>query len=199
MFLQLSGFLELLVEFYRCCLIQIFGILEEYEVGAQAQKTLKEAGLSEDLKEAGLSEGQAEEAPLLAAPEEREDNKLVQEDPELRPRQSSKFDKLPIKVEETGEGWEEVEERWARLDQPNGFTSGLLHWRAGGGDSTAHIHTHFEPATGDFTPPDPDPDPDPDLTEGGDRRGPGEEGTEGRGGEVLSLLIQHGPLRFDQI
>ncbi|XP_013881918.1 AT-rich interactive domain-containing protein 1B isoform X2 [Austrofundulus limnaeus] len=159
---QLTGFLELIVEFYRRCLIQIFGILEEYEVGAEAQKTLL----------GPVSEGQAEEVPLLAAPEEREDSKPVQEDTEPRPQQSSKFDKLPIKVEETGEGWEEVEERWARLDRPNGFISGLLHWRAGGGDSTAHIHTHFEPPTGDFTPPDPD------LMEGG----PGEEGAEERGG-----------------
>lgn len=33
------------------------------------------------------------------------------------------------------------------LSRPNGFISGLLHWRAGGGDSTAHIQT------GDTTPP----------------------------------------------
>uniref|UniRef100_A0A3Q3AUJ3 AT-rich interactive domain 1B n=1 Tax=Kryptolebias marmoratus TaxID=37003 RepID=A0A3Q3AUJ3_KRYMA len=160
---QLTGFLELIVEFYRRCLIQIFGILEEYEVGAEGQKTLL-GPLPEDLKEAGAPEpeGQAEEA-------ETEDTKPVQEDTEPRPQQSSKFDKLPIKVEETGEGWEEVEERWSSLSRHNGFISGLLHWKAGGGDSTAHIHTHFEPRTGDFTPPDPDPDPD--RTEGSDRTG----------------------------
>lgn len=180
MSLQLTGFLELIVEFYRRCLIQIFGILEEYEVGAEGLKTLL-GPLPEDLKEAGAlnPEGQAEEALLLTAPEETEDTKPVQEDTEPHPQHSSKFDKLPIKVEETGEGWEEVEERWARLDRPNGFISGLLHWKAGGGDSTAHIHTHFEPRTGDFTPPHPDPTPPPDLKESG----PGDEPPEERGGE----------------
>ncbi|XP_067900890.1 AT-rich interactive domain-containing protein 1B isoform X4 [Heterodontus francisci] len=37
---QLSGFLELLVEYFRRCLIEIFGILKEYEVGDPGQKAL---------------------------------------------------------------------------------------------------------------------------------------------------------------
>uniref|UniRef100_A0A7N9ASD5 AT-rich interactive domain 1B n=1 Tax=Mastacembelus armatus TaxID=205130 RepID=A0A7N9ASD5_9TELE len=116
---QLPGFLELIVEYYRRCLIQIFGILEEYEVG----ETPPEVELKEE----------------------------HQERQEPRPQQASKYDKLPIRVEERGGQWEEVEERWAQLSRPNGFISGLLHWKAGGGDSTAHIQTHFEPQAGDFT------------------------------------------------
>lgn len=187
--LQLPGFLELIVEYYRRCLIQIFGILEEYEVGAGSQRTLPEK--EEVLKElAGASsesnvrsaeqqriqrrsvEEMEEMPPLLtAAPninsmeevkdsipvvrEEVEVKKEHQEQAEPRPQQASKYDKLPVKVEERGEQWQEMEERWAELNRPNGFISGLLHWKAGGGDSTAHIQTHFEAHTGDFTPPNP--------------------------------------------
>uniref|UniRef100_A0A671TXV7 AT-rich interactive domain 1B n=1 Tax=Sparus aurata TaxID=8175 RepID=A0A671TXV7_SPAAU len=122
---QLPGFLELIVEFYRRCLIQIFGILEEYEVGTEGQRTLL--------------------GPLPNSPAKEEEEVEVkeehQEQAESRPQQASKYDKLPIKVEEDGEEWEEVDERWAELSRPNGFISGLLHWKAGGGDSTTHIQT----------------------------------------------------------
>ncbi|PWA14335.1 hypothetical protein CCH79_00018490 [Gambusia affinis] len=128
----LPGFLELIVEFYRRCLIQMFGILQEYEVGAEGPKTTPE---------------DPGEAP---SPLDSEDTK-----PEDSPQQSSKYDKWPVRVEEAGESWAEVERR-ADPTRPNGFISGLLHWKAGGGDSTAHIQTHFEPRTGDFKPPDPE-------------------------------------------
>lgn len=130
--MQLPGFLELIVEFYRRCLIQMFGILQEYEIGAEGPKaTPKDPG----------------EAP---SPLNKEDAK-----PEDSPQQSSKYDKWPVRVEEAGESWAEVERR-ADPTRPNGFISGLLHWKAGGGDSTAHIQTHFEPRSGDFRPPDPE-------------------------------------------
>lgn len=184
---QLPGFLELIVEFYRRCLIQIFGILEEYEVGTEGQETLlgplpeEEEVLREPPAAAPEHDGRSAEEqriqrrpvmeveempPLLTAPEEEmTDSKPVvkqevevkeehQEQAEPRPQQASKYDKLPIKVEENGEEWEEVEERWARLSRPNGFISGLLHWKAGGGDSTAHIQTHFESRIGESTPPE---------------------------------------------
>lgn len=171
------------MEFYRRCLIQIFGILEEYEVGTEGQRTLlgpppnppeeeevlKEppAATSESNEEQRIPRRSAEDmegasplltaAPTIDAKEEMKDGEPVvkeemevmeeqQEQAEPRPQQASKYDKLPIKVEEKGEEWEEVEERWAELGRPNGFTSGLLHWKAGGGDSTAHI------LTGDSTP-----------------------------------------------
>uniref|UniRef100_A0A3Q1HCB8 ARID domain-containing protein n=1 Tax=Anabas testudineus TaxID=64144 RepID=A0A3Q1HCB8_ANATE len=169
---QLPGFLELIVEYYRRCLIQIFGILEEYEVGAGTQKTRPDAPEEEDevTKEFdGRSVEEMEEtSPLTAAPnisrkEEmidgkagvKEEAEVKEEQAEPRPQQASKYDKLPVKVEERGEKWEEVEERWAELSRPNGFISGLLHWKAGGGDSTTHIQTHFEPPTGVFSPPNP--------------------------------------------
>lgn len=175
------------MEYYRRCLIQIFGILEEYEVGAGSQKTLPDPAEEEEvLKEpagatsesSGRSGGEhrirrrsAEETSLLltaasntSSREEVVDSKAVvkeemevkeehQEKAELRPQQASKYDRLPIKVEEKGEQWEAVEEQWVKLSRPNGFISGLLHWKAGGGDSTTHIQTHFEPHTGDFIPP----------------------------------------------
>lgn len=150
--LQLLGFLELIVEYYRRCLIQIFGILEEYEV--DTQRTLL-GPLPEEKKPPGISQSESqseedrrsvrEETPLL---QEEEDKKV-----ETRPKQASKYDRLPIKVEDMGEGWEEVEELWSKLSQANGFMSGLLTWRAGGGDSTSHILTHLDPPTGHFTPP----------------------------------------------
>uniref|UniRef100_UPI0037E9784D AT-rich interactive domain-containing protein 1B n=1 Tax=Semicossyphus pulcher TaxID=241346 RepID=UPI0037E9784D len=174
---QLPGFLELVVEYYRRCLIQIFGILEEYEVGTEGQRTLLEPPpgppQEEVLKETpGAScesdsqsdeeqqiQMRAEEELLTATPstdipaEVKHTNPVVKEEVEVKeehqeqevpPPQASKYDKLPIRVEETGEEWEEVEERWAELSRPNGFISGLLHWKAGGGDSTAHIQTGAE-------------------------------------------------------
>uniref|UniRef100_A0A4W6ELP9 AT-rich interactive domain 1B n=1 Tax=Lates calcarifer TaxID=8187 RepID=A0A4W6ELP9_LATCA len=160
---QLPGFLELIVEFYRRCLIQIFGILEDYEVGTEGQRTL--LGPLPDPPEVEEEEEEVlKEAPTVssdeAAVKEEVEVKEEQQQPEPRPPQASKYDKLPIRMEETGEEWEEVEERWAELSQPNGFVSGFLHWKAGGGDSTTHIQTHFEPkaeknlAAGEETPPE---------------------------------------------
>ncbi|XP_074541825.1 AT-rich interactive domain-containing protein 1B isoform X1 [Halichoeres trimaculatus] len=159
---QLPGFLEIVVEYYRRCLLQIFGILEEYEVGAEGQKTLlgeeKEvqeapSAYSESNQSETLKRSEEEEpvllltAPLLDAEKEKKENPVVKEEEvkeELRPPQASKHDRLPIKLEDTGEEWEEVEARWAELSRPNGFISGLLHWKAGGGDTTAHILTGAE-------------------------------------------------------
>lgn len=195
------------MEFYRRCLIQIFGILEEYEVGTEGQRTLlgrlpKEEELlpatsesenrSVDEQKVQRLVEEVEETPLLQTHEEEmEDNKAVireevevmedhQDQAEPLPRQASKYDKLPIKVEESGEEWEEVEERWAKLSRPNGFISGLLHWKAGGGDSTAHIQTHFEPRTGSSAPPQ-----QLERTEGD--RGTSPESQEGEGGEGTKL------------
>ncbi|XP_069371672.1 AT-rich interactive domain-containing protein 1B isoform X2 [Paralichthys olivaceus] len=182
---QLPGFLELIVEFYRRCLIQIFGILENYEVGAEGQRTLlgplpnpltEEEVLKEPPAAASQCNSQSGEeqeiqrrsteemSPLLTTTPTIIDEdtepavkqvKVKEEQAEPRPQQASKYDKLPIRVEESGEEWEEMEGRWAELSRPAGFISGLLHWKAGGGDSTAHIQTHFEPCTFNSTPPNP--------------------------------------------
>ncbi|KAG7245246.1 hypothetical protein INR49_023819, partial [Caranx melampygus] len=45
---QLPGFLELVVEYFRRCLIEIFGILKEYEVGDPGQRTLIDPNAAED-------------------------------------------------------------------------------------------------------------------------------------------------------
>lgn len=211
---QLPGFLELIVEYYRRCLIQIFGILEEYEVGTEGQRTLlgplddpqKEEEVlmetpavtsdsnSQSVEEQRISRRSAEAmevmTPTVAAAAATDAEKEVipvdkdevevkeehQDQAEPRPPQASKYDKLPIRVEK-GEEWEKVEEHWAKLNRPNGFISGLLHWKAGGGDSTAHIQT------GDTTPRNP-----PAEREGsrGDHQGRGQErgGGGGRQEEV---------------
>uniref|UniRef100_A0A3Q3J0Q0 ARID domain-containing protein n=1 Tax=Monopterus albus TaxID=43700 RepID=A0A3Q3J0Q0_MONAL len=162
---QLPGFLELIVEYYRRCLIQIFGILEEYEVGSKCQRTLlaplPAAPEEEVLKELPAATSkpnrQSPEEQRIPSVEEEEETLplLTAGQEESRLRQASKYDKLPIRVEESGNEWQEVEDCWAQLSRPNGFISGLLHWMAGGGDSTAHIQTHFEPCAGDYTPPNP--------------------------------------------
>ncbi|TNM95601.1 hypothetical protein fugu_016684 [Takifugu bimaculatus] len=60
---------------------------------------------------------------------------------EPKPKQASKYDKLPVKIVQTEELIEDATERLGYITE---FTTGLLHWQAGGGDSTSHIQTHFE-------------------------------------------------------
>ncbi|XP_029983967.1 AT-rich interactive domain-containing protein 1B isoform X2 [Sphaeramia orbicularis] len=183
---QLPGFLELIVEYYRRCLIQIFGILLEYEVGNEGQKDLYQeeeeeeelmepSSRSQEEQRTSVEEEEEEEevVPVKAEDEEEEvKNKApdVKEDEEPRPKQASKYDRLPIRVEEEGQEWVEVERRWAELSRPNGFISGLLHWQAGGGDSTNHIQTHYEPRTGDPSPLNPE-----GRRQGRDREDDGQE------------------------
>lgn len=209
-FHQLPGFLELIVEYFRRCLIEIFGILEEFEVGTKAQNfplsptaTQKEGPTPEEeavsavlpeLETSSAAETQVEQSggiveeapPVSAEPAEANTEK---EEPELRikkedkdeengeeeekqeeeeekgdkaaetkkesvdqpvvesepkPKQASKYDKLPIKIVHKEDLMEDITERLGYVTE---FTSGLLHWQAGGGDSTAHIQTHFEPRT----------------------------------------------------
>ncbi|NWY00918.1 ARI1A protein, partial [Nothoprocta ornata] len=152
---QLPGLLELLVEYFRRCLIEIFGILKEYEVGDPAQRTLLDPGrfcrASSPLHEEGdeddepqrldcevEEEGEEEEEAAFAskdkAPLESSEEKLV-----------SKFDKLPVKVVQKNDPF--VVDYSDKLGRVQEFDSGLLHWRIGGGDTTEHIQTHFESKT----------------------------------------------------
>lgn len=74
-------------------------------------------------------------------------NEVAKEDTpstEPRPKQASKYDRFPVKVEEREAIVDQVEDRSEQLGLAGEFTSGLLHWKAGGGDSTAHIQTHFD-------------------------------------------------------
>ncbi|KAJ4918482.1 hypothetical protein JOQ06_024734, partial [Pogonophryne albipinna] len=136
---QLPGFLELVVEYFRRCLIEIFGILKEYEVGDPGQRTLIDPNAAED-------HVKLEEKQPSSEDEEEEKESPVKEPVTLqnsdseKPKQASKFDKLPLKV---------VRKRnpfllnLASL-QRQSFDSGLTHWSIGGGDTTEHIQTHFE-------------------------------------------------------
>lgn len=202
---QLPGFLELIVEHFRRCLIEIFGILEEFEVKTVANKALLDLPSNEEREsmsdqdtdsivqaESSLAaethveqvRGTKEEAPHVTADpvsaeandikesevsvkdkneEDRETEKKEEKEEgergvkskkesvgqpvtelEPKPKQASKYDKLPIKIVHKENLIEDMTERLGYVTE---FTSGLLHWQAGGGDSTTHIQTHFEPRT----------------------------------------------------
>ncbi|XP_045150477.1 AT-rich interactive domain-containing protein 1B [Echinops telfairi] len=120
---QLSGFLELLVEYFRKCLIDIFGILMEYEVGDPSQKALGQARRGEGSPPAEAAGGEEEEAAAAGMEDEEEDDEEEEDEdeedgekaeaeedrsgaalaspdaaPAETPKQASKFDRLPIKV-----------------------------------------------------------------------------------------------------
>ncbi|XP_039993649.1 AT-rich interactive domain-containing protein 1B-like isoform X2 [Xiphias gladius] len=206
---QLPGFLELIVEYFRRCLIEIFGILEEFEVGTVAHKSLLEpasnqkeeptpdqetdstvqpesesapgvemqveqvGGVMEEAQsgaaepESTVVNGEKEEPEASGkkedkTKEEREKEEKKEEESEEgaeskkesidqpvtelepKPKQASKHDKLPIKIVHKEDLIEDMTEHLGYITE---FTSGLLHWQAGGGDSTTHIQTHFEPCS----------------------------------------------------
>ncbi|XP_032880949.1 AT-rich interactive domain-containing protein 1B isoform X6 [Amblyraja radiata] len=158
---QLSGFLELLVEYFRRCLIEIFGILKEYEVGDPGQKALLDPDIfkkddANDIKDDIMEEGEGEEMDEDCGDgdNDREENDLLEsEDGEVsraasdlqlgeeKPKQASKFDRLPLKIVKKDLC---AVDRTSKLGRVQEFDSGLLHWKIGGGDTTEHIQTHFE-------------------------------------------------------
>uniref|UniRef100_A0A8D3A4Z6 ARID domain-containing protein n=1 Tax=Scophthalmus maximus TaxID=52904 RepID=A0A8D3A4Z6_SCOMX len=155
---QLPGFLELVVEYFRRCLIEIFGILEEFEVGTVAHKSLldppsnqkeeepihdQETDSDKNKEDEDREEKEGEESKNGAVSKKESVDQPVAE-LEPKPQQASKYDKLPIKIVQKEDLIEDMTERLGYVTE---FTSGLLHWQAGGGDSTSHIQTHFEPRT----------------------------------------------------
>lgn len=177
--LQLPGLLELLVEYFRRCLIEIFGILREYEVGDPGQRTLLDPNalksdvdnIDEDEQAEEMGHGKDEEegeedpevlGQTYVKEEEKEKEQCQDPDEERnrkgtsadqtapesfaaheRPKQASKFDKFPLKVVRKRDPF--VDGHSNNHGKLQEFDSGLLHWSAGGGDSTDHIQTHFEP------------------------------------------------------
>ncbi|XP_043919436.1 AT-rich interactive domain-containing protein 1B isoform X2 [Protopterus annectens] len=168
---QLPGFFELLVEYCRRCLIEIFNILREYEVGDPGQEALfvenavKKESTESKVEECGTEEEQEddeEEEEEDEEDEEEEDEEDEKEAEEMedqasvdsdndtsnsdmsqnKPKQASKFDKLPIKIVEKDDLF--VVDRSDKLGRVQEFNSGLLHWQIGGGDITEHIQMHFE-------------------------------------------------------
>nr|XP_057940346.1 AT-rich interactive domain-containing protein 1A isoform X3 [Doryrhamphus excisus] len=182
----LPGLLELVVEYFRRCLIEIFGILREYEVGDPGQRTLLDPDALKDLSD-GTEEGepltedgdvddeddddeeeQEMETPAHLKQEDdhkecpRDSNEKAQDDDgkckgsssdqtgssqsssaQDKLKQGSKFDKFPVKVVRKRDPF--VASQANNHGKLQEFDSGLLHWSAGGGDSTDHIQTHFEP------------------------------------------------------
>lgn len=180
------------MEYFRRCLIEIFGILKEYEVGDPGQRTLIDPNAADDSDdEIPMPEGEdmdtdeedeedEEVEETKANPdasslvqvkqeedssqkdkssedeeEEKERESSVKEpntstsgssqDPNLhseKPKQASKFDKLPIKLVRKKNPF--LLNHSSKLGQRQCFDSGLIHWSIGGGDTTEHIQTHFE-------------------------------------------------------
>ncbi|XDV34436.1 hypothetical protein PO909_004594 [Leuciscus waleckii] len=138
---QLPGFLELIVEYFRRCLIEIFGILKEYEVGDPGQRTL----IDPDAIDPEMSDEEGPEAEQMEEEDEDDDDVEINPDTSAsqeRPKQASKFDKLPIKILRKKDPF--VIGRTSKLGRRQAFDSGLIHWSVGGGDTTEHIQTHFE-------------------------------------------------------
>ncbi|XP_069335721.1 AT-rich interactive domain-containing protein 1A isoform X4 [Eulemur rufifrons] len=151
---QLPGLLELLVEYFRRCLIEIFGILKEYEVGDPGQRTLLDPVRFSKVSSPAPTEGEEDEE-LLGPKLEEEEEEVVENDEEMafsgkdKPASESseeklisKFDKLPVKIVQKNDPF--VVDCSDKLGRVQEFDSGLLHWRIGGGDTTEHIQTHFE-------------------------------------------------------
>lgn len=192
-YVQLPGLLELVVEYFRRCLIEIFGILREYEIGDPGQRTLlnpdalkrdldnteEEEPRAEDMEHGKDDDEEEEEHEVLGHHVKREvkeqcynsqgsDEQMADEERKRkgtlseqmgslessttheRPKQASKFDKFPVKVVRKKDPF--VAGHSNSSGKLQEFDSGLLHWSAGGGDSTEHIQTHFEPCR-DFLKP----------------------------------------------
>lgn len=180
------------MEYFRRCLIEIFGILKEYEVGDPGQRTLIDPNAAEDSdddmpmpegEDMDLDEDDEEDEEVEETKANPDTSSLVQvkqeeessqkhkssedeeeekeressikepntstsgssQDPNLhmeKPKQASKFDKLPIKVVRKKNPF--LVNHSSKLGQRQSFDSGLIHWSIGGGDTTEHIQTHFE-------------------------------------------------------
>nr|XP_057945828.1 AT-rich interactive domain-containing protein 1B isoform X1 [Doryrhamphus excisus] len=193
---QLPGFLELVVEYFRRCLIDIFGILQEFEVGMVARESLLDP-TSDKNEEPILDDGTesavrliSESVPVTEEPADQPGNNIEESSPangepvstdgkkehsgcikkgeedqeecekkaesknqcdaeqpvaeqEPKPKQASKYDKFPISIVDKEDITQDM-----TGDSVEEFTSGLLHWQAGGGDTTSHIQTYFEPRCG---------------------------------------------------
>ncbi|XP_061216696.1 AT-rich interactive domain-containing protein 1A isoform X6 [Neopsephotus bourkii] len=152
---QLPGLLELLVEYFRRCLIEIFGILKEYEVGDPGQRTLLDPERFCKSSASSPEEGEEDDEPQSLNCEEEDEDEEEEEaafsSKDKVPLESSeeklvsKFDKLPVKVVQKNDPF--VVDYSDKLGRVQEFESGLLHWRIGGGDTTEHIQTHFESKT----------------------------------------------------
>lgn len=77
--MQLPGFLELVVEYFRKCIIEIFGILKEYEVGDPGQRTL----IDPDAPDNDMSDDEIPDGWQMDEEEVKED-KICQHMPQIQ-------------------------------------------------------------------------------------------------------------------
>ena len=124
---HLPGLLEVLLEHFRRCLIQIFDICDELEIGFEKRKQLQE---SKEEEEEDRENG-ANDMPDISNQNlpnytwVTRQGKSVKLDDKSKHLEHDMFDK----------------KRW---DVYSGFESGKALWESGKGDVTAHIHTCFE-------------------------------------------------------
>lgn len=156
---------ELLVEYFRKCLIDIFGILMEYEVGDPSQKALDHNEAKRDdsqsfwlmilgerkkmlnvLRTQGGRGGRGGGRQWRAETEDREQHGCGlpgrHRRPKEKPRQASKFDRLPIKIVKKNNLF--VVDRSDKLGRVSGVQQWISALAARRGDTTEHIQTHFE-------------------------------------------------------
>ncbi|KAB0405733.1 hypothetical protein E2I00_001574, partial [Balaenoptera physalus] len=108
---QLPGLLELLVEYFRRCPIEIFGILKEYEVGDPGWRTLLDPGRFGKASSLAPVEGEEEEDLLGPKLEEEEEEEVIENGEEMafvgkdkaaseksEEKLISKLDRLPVKI-----------------------------------------------------------------------------------------------------
>ncbi|XP_028820122.1 AT-rich interactive domain-containing protein 1A isoform X2 [Denticeps clupeoides] len=108
---QLPGFLELVVEYFRRCLIEIFGILKEYEVGDPGQRTL----IDPDAVDPDSSD---DEIPEVENMDEGE------EDEELKSTDSVPLGKIKLEKDECLQGKNPETENDRREESPSSTDGG---------------------------------------------------------------------------
>lgn len=182
-----------MVEYFRRCLIEIFGILKEYEVGDTGQRTLvdpnaaaddsddeipmpeaedmdtEEEEEDEEVEETKVNSGSSFAVQVKQEEESSQKDKSSDDEeeekeggassvkepststsgsaqdpshPSEKPKQASKFDKLPVKVVRKKNPF--LLNHSSKFGPRQSFDSGLIHWSIGGGDTTEHIQMHFE-------------------------------------------------------
>lgn len=118
---QLPGFLELVVEYFRRCLIAIFGILKEYEVGDPGQRTLIDPNAADEDSDDEIPIPEGEDMDT-----DEEDEEV--EEPKANPHTSSliqvKQEEDSFQRDKSSEDKGEEKERESSVKEPITSTSG---------------------------------------------------------------------------
>lgn len=148
--IHLPGLLEVLIEHFRQCLVQIFGFFEELEIGRAKKVELQSP--CKKLKATSEEDAEADESVEMDTSRDDTDGEsrlVVPEPKELK--DSFKWENYTyvtrqgksVKVEENSKDAAVMADTklW---DTYVGFDSGARHWKVGCGETTKHIATHFE-------------------------------------------------------